>query len=268
MAIGSASTSRRSELVAAGGVTIETFLDGERGRSVVLLPSYGRDGGEDVDRVAAELAWHGHRVLRPQPRGVAGSHGPMDAVTLEDQVADVTLVIEALSDGPAIVLGHAFGNFVARALAVRHPGLVSAVVLAAAAGRRVDPEVNAAPFRAGDPALPEEERLAALRLAFFAPGHDPRAWLTGWYPDTLAMQRRSVAGIDLDAYWGAGDAPIIELIAELDPFHQRDEWTALREAYGERVRTSIIENASHALFPEQPDALAEVLLRRLPEVPR
>ena len=35
------------------------------------------------------------------------------------------------------------------------------------------------PFSAGDPALPEEERLATLRLAFFAPGHDASIWLTG-----------------------------------------------------------------------------------------
>lgn len=268
MAIRSASTPRRSELLTAGGVTIETYLDGERGQGVVILPSYGRDAGADFDRLAAELAQHGHHVLRPQPRGVAGSRGRMDGVTLEDQAADVARVIEALSDGPAVVLGHAFGNFVARVLAVRHPGHVSAVVLAAAAGRTVDPEVNAAPFRAGDPNLPEQERLAALRLAFFAPGHDPSIWLTGWHPRTLAMQRRSVAGIDLDVYWGAGEAPIIELIAALDPFHQRHEWTDLLEAYGERVRTSIIEDASHALFPEQPDAVAGVLLRQIAELPR
>ena len=34
------------------------------------------------------------------------------------------------------------------------------------------PDVSSAPFRAGDPTLPEEERLAAVRLAFFGPGHD------------------------------------------------------------------------------------------------
>jgi hypothetical protein len=42
-------------------------------------------------------------------------------------------------------------------------------------------------MRAGDLTLPDAERLAALRLAFFAPGHSASIWLTGWYPDTLRM---------------------------------------------------------------------------------
>ena len=53
--------------------------------------------------------------------------------------------------------------------------------------------VPLAPFRAGDLALPEAGRLAALELAFFAPGHDASIWLTGWYPQTLAMQHAAVA---------------------------------------------------------------------------
>jgi pimeloyl-ACP methyl ester carboxylesterase len=65
------------------------------------------------------------------------------------------------------VLGHAYGNFVARVVATNHPDRVVAIILAASSGRSVAPEVNTAPFRAGDPTLPEDERLAALPLAFF-----------------------------------------------------------------------------------------------------
>jgi hypothetical protein len=68
------------------------------------------------------------------------------------------------------------------------------------AHRRHRYEVNSAPFRAGDPALPEEERLAALRVAFFAPGPDPCSWLTGWHPTTLRMQHAAVSGIDVHRY--------------------------------------------------------------------
>jgi len=34
-------------------------------------------------------------------------------------------------------------------------------------------------MRAGDLSLPDDERLAALRLAFFAPGQDASIWLAG-----------------------------------------------------------------------------------------
>ena len=37
-------------------------------------------------------------------------------------------------------------------------------------GTKVAPTIDAAPFRAGDPARPGDERFAALKLAFFAPG--------------------------------------------------------------------------------------------------
>jgi pimeloyl-ACP methyl ester carboxylesterase len=259
---------RSSEIVTAGEATIETYVDGS-GPDVVLLPSYGRDGGDDFDPLTAALAGAGYRVLRPQPRGIARSAGPMTGVTLGEQADDVARVLDQLGRGPAVILGHAYGNFIARVLATSHPGKVAAVILAAASGHTVAPEVNAAPLRAGDPGLPEDERLAALRLAFFAPGHDPSAWLAGWYPRTLAIQHASVttAGTAVKRYWAAGTAPVLEIIAALDPFHQRNEWPDLRSELGSRVTTTVIEDASHALFPEQPAAVAHAVTGYLKTLP-
>jgi pimeloyl-ACP methyl ester carboxylesterase len=249
---------RHSEIVTTGEVSIETYIDGH-GPAVVIVPSYGRDGGRDFDPLTATLAQAGYRVLRPQPRGIAGSTGPMTGVRFDDMAHDVAAVIETLADGPAVVLGHAFGNFVARATAVHHADKVASVILAAASGKTVAPEVNSAPMRAADPALSDDERLAALRLAFFAPGHDATGWLSGWYPETLAMQVDCVHHTEVNRYWGAGNAPIFEIIAALDPFHQRNEWGDLRDRYGTRVTTTVIADASHALFPEQPAAVAEAI---------
>lgn len=250
---------RRSEMVSAGASLIETYVDG-RGAAVVLLPSYGRDAGVDFDPLTAVLTGSGYRVLRSQPRGVARSTGPMAGVTFEDMAGDVAAVIDELADGPAVILGHAFGNFVARAAAVHHPDKVAAVVLAAASGKHVAPQVASAPLRAADPSLPETARLDALRLAFFAPGHDASPWLTGWHPQTLAMQVDCAQRADVSRYWGAGNVPVLEIIAALDPFHRRDEWGDLRACYGERITTTVVEDASHALFPEQPGAVAEAVL--------
>jgi pimeloyl-ACP methyl ester carboxylesterase len=253
---------RYSEIVTTGPVSIETYIDGD-GHDVVVLPSYGRDGGDDFDPFTATLIDAGYRVLRPQPRGIAGSTGPMIGVSLGDLGDDIAQVIGKLGHGPAVVLGHAFGNFVARTVATDHPDQVTAVILAAASGPQVAPEVNSAPFRAGDPTLPEADRLAALELAFFAPGHDPSSWLTGWYPRTLAMQHAAVITAGnalLERYWSAGTAPVLEILAEYDPFHPKDQWGDLRSRIGNRVTSTVIENASHALFPEQPDAVAAAVL--------
>ena len=123
-----AGTPRHSEMVTKGDVTIETYVQGT-GPAIVMLPSTGRDGGEDFDSVAARLQAAGFKVLRPQPRGIAGSVGPMRGVSLHQLGDDVALVIDELGDGRAVIIGHAFGHFVARMTAVDHPAEVRGIVL-------------------------------------------------------------------------------------------------------------------------------------------
>lgn len=74
------------------------------------------------------------------------------------------------------------------------------------------------------------------------------------------MQHEAVKRLDPAPYWGAGGAPTLEIITEHDPFHARDEWGDLRAELGDRVTTTVIEAAGHALFPEQPDAVAETII--------
>ena len=250
--------SRHLETVKVGRAEIVTCIDGS-GPTLVVLPSYGRDGFDDFDRFTDRIVAQGWRVLRPQPRGIAGSAGPMRGIDLKDLAGDIAGVIVELADPPAVVLGHAFGNMVARVLSVEHADLVRGVILAAASATTVAPEVAETPFIAGDPTRPEEERLAALRLAFFAPGHDPHPWLEGWYPDTLAMQRGAVAKIDLTPYWSGGNTPLLEIDARHDPFKPDAFRSELRDKVGDRVTTVMIEDAAHALFPEQPDLVAEAV---------
>src|SRR5215468_993647 len=179
-------------VIALGDVRIEILGQGQ-GNLVVLLPSLGR-GAADFDVVAERLADAGYRVLRPQPRGIGGSRGPLAGIDLHDCAADVATVIAQDNNGPAFVVGHAFGNRVARMLATDRPELVRAVALVAAnIGKAPSrPEVRAAIRASADASLPDEERIKALQFAFFAPGNDPRGWLGGWHPDVLAAQR--VAG--------------------------------------------------------------------------
>jgi pimeloyl-ACP methyl ester carboxylesterase len=151
----------------------------------------------------------------------------------------------------------------------RYSEIVTAGDVSIGSGKTVPPEINAAPFRAGDPGLPGDERLAALRLAFFAPGHDASVWLSGWYPETLRMQRTAAsasgsatggaagsARSQVSRYWNAGAVPIFQIIAEFDPFLPKDQWGQLRSELGPRVTSTVIKDASHALFPEQPVAVA------------
>lgn len=265
-----AGQSRRGEIVQGNGIAIEAYVEGPvGGPAVVMLPSTGRDGAEDFDAVAARLAAAGFRVLRPQPRGIGASTGPMQGVSLHGLADDVALVIERLGAGRAVIIGHAFGHFVARMVAVDHPALVRGVVLAAAAASTYPPDVAAAPGKIADPATPEAERLSTLQMAFFAPGHDAREWLHGWYPAVQRMQAdsREKAGVKQSDWWSAGAAPLLELIPAADPFKPRDKWDEMKISYGDRVTVAVIPDASHALFPEQPGAVADAVIAWVKTLP-
>jgi len=268
---GVAPSPRERELVAAGESRIEVIAEGQ-GPLVVILPSRGRDS-EDYDEVAAGIAKAGYRVLRPQPRGTCRSTGPTKGLTLHDFARDVAAVIAHAGGGPAVVAGHAFGNWVARMTAADHPRLVRGVVILAAAAKSYPgfagaKELVEAVKKAGDPALADAERLKYLRAAFFAPGHDASVWLKGWVPEVNESQFAAGRATRQEEWWGAGTAPLLDLQAALDPFKPRETMNELKEEFGERVTIAVIPDASHALIPEQPAAVIAVIVAWMRKLPR
>jgi pimeloyl-ACP methyl ester carboxylesterase len=250
---------RTRTIVPAGEAHIELIAEGE-GPLLVLLPSSSRDS-EDFDAIAVAFAAAGLRVLRPQPRGMGASVGRMEGLTLHDLAADVAAVIEAEDGGGAVVLGHAFGQWVARTLAADRPDLVRGVVLAAAAAKSAPPDLREHLARCANTDLPDTARLAALRVAFFAPGHDPSEWLSGWHKAAGAAQRAASNATPQADWWTAGAAPVLDVQAEQDPWRPRDTLNQMRDDLGaERVTVVVIADASHALVPEQPDKLVAAVL--------
>jgi pimeloyl-ACP methyl ester carboxylesterase len=241
-------------------VTIEVLAQG-RGRRIVLLPSLGRGAG-DFDPIAERLAGAGFRVLRPQPRGIGDSRGPMTGINLHDYAADVAALIEHDGGDAAFVVGHAFGNRVARMLATLRPDLVRAVSLIAAnVGHAPSPpKVREAIKASANPSLPDAQRLAALQFAFFAPGNDARSWLAGWYPDVLAAQRLAGDRTSRQEDYAAGQAPILYLQPDHDPLAHAQDADEFKRALGDRVTIVVIRNASHAAVAEAPDAISDALI--------
>jgi len=254
-------------VTARGDVQIEVLSQGA-GPLVVLLPSLGR-GAEDFDAVAARVAVAGFRVVRPQPRGIGASRGPLSGIDLHDYANDVAAVVEHAADGPAFVVGHAFGNRVARLLATVRPELVRAVALVAAnVGRDPSPpKVREAIKASADLALPEDQRLAALQFAFFAPGNDARAWLAGWHPDVLAAERIAGDKTPREEDYAAGHAPVLYLQPDHDPLAGVENAQEYRRALGDRVTVVVIPHAGHAVVTEQPGRVANELIRYAKRLP-
>jgi pimeloyl-ACP methyl ester carboxylesterase len=256
---------RHRVLIPTGDAKIDTIVEGD-GPLVVMLPSRGRDS-EDYDEVAAYIARHGFRVLRPQPRGILASSGPMRRLTLHDYARDVAMVIAAQHNGPAVVVGHAYGNWVARMTAVDYPALVRGVVLAAAAAKTYPPGLSVAVSKVADPSLPEAERRQYLEQAFFAEGHDPSAWLKGWYPEASQSQNEAAQATPKSAWWSGGSVPLLDLQAGEDPFKPAASRNELRDEFDNRVSIVVIPGTSHALLPEAPAVVADAIvawIKRLP----
>jgi len=254
----SAEEARSREIVRYDNVEIDLIAEG-RGPLVVMLPSRGRDS-EDFDDVASRLAQAGYRVLRPQPRGAGKSTGPLEGIRMQDLARDVAHVIAREKAGPAVIAGHAYGNWVARMTATDHPALVRGIVLMAAAARTFPDELRAAVQQSADASLPDEQRLAALRKGFFLPAHDASVWLRGWAPAANKAQGVAASATKQAEYWQAGTVPMLDLVPDRDPFKPKEKWNESREEFGERVSVVVIANASHALIPEQPGAVVDAIV--------
>ncbi len=242
--------------VAADGVTLRARTLGS-GPPLMMLPSLAR-GPADFDALAAQVP--GHTVVLFEPRWFGGSDGPEDA-SLFDLADDASRVLAAICPGEAAdVIGHALGNRVARTFAARHPDQVKRLLLFASGGQAPIPrEVLAA--LAGSIAQgekPDAERLADIGLAFFARGHDPAVWLTGWVPRAGRLQQAALGRTPSSDWQTAGSAPILVIQATEDPVAPIANARALQALAPGRVKVVSLPHASHAMLPEQPAALAAV----------
>lgn len=242
--------------VTNGDATISYYAQG-KGPLILFIASTGR-GTEEFGDLAKRLAQHGYRVLRPEPRGIGASKGPMTGVSFHDFANDFAAVIRN-EGGNAIVAGHAYGGWIARTLAADHPDLTRGVVLVAAGARKWPKELSEAITMINDPASTREQRLAGLRLAFFAKGNDPTAWLDGWHQDVTKSQRAARKLTKQGDWWAAGRAPILDLQGSADPFRPAESRLELKSEFGDRVTVAVIGNASHALPAEKPAETANAI---------
>ena len=231
------------------------------GDSVVLVSSLGRSIS-DFDALMGDLEAAGYQAIGVSHRGIDGSSPAVAGLTLRDFADDVARAVMRFSDRPAHLVGHAYGNRIVRCLAADRPELVRSVTLIAAGGQVPPaPEIGAALMRIFELDRSEEERLTDIQLVFFSAGHDPSVWLGGWSPETKKMQWDARDSVPY-AEWGhAGSAPVLVIQGLDDPMATPENGSVLREQLGtDRVKVVDLPNASHAMLPEQPEAIARELL--------
>lgn len=247
------------------GQKISYLSNSVQGPRVLLLSSLGRSVADYSD-LAGRLGAAGYHVTAVDVRGVGASDlfGNPRAITLYDLAKDVQQALRA--DGwqkgeRLVVIGHAFGNRLARALAHQYPDEVRGVVLLAAGGAQNiqdDPKAWKSLLQSFDLDLPEADHEAAIRYAFFAEGNKiPVSWRGGWFPQAAKLCIAAVKNTP-EAEWRAGDgkSPILVLQAADDRIAPPEHTSLLlKQQFPNRVTVVNIDHAGHALLPEQPDAI-------------
>ncbi len=245
-------------VIASGEAKIAVRTVGT-GAPVLMIPSLGRSVA-DFDDLAQRLAREGRMVILAEPRNIGASVGPAPK-TLADLADDAGAAIDGVCDGPVDVIGHAFGQRVARQLAARHPKKVRSLITLAAGGRVAMPEGvrKSLELSASQGTATDAVRLAALQHVFFARGKDASMWLSGWHPEAARQQAAASQATDVSNWWSAGGVDMLVVQATEDPIAPPANGEMLRTEAGARVRVVSLPHASHAMLPEQPDAVAAVV---------
>jgi pimeloyl-ACP methyl ester carboxylesterase len=249
--------------IEVGDATLDCTFYGS-GTPIVLLANAGCSTGY-FDELAHVLAAGGLQAICVNMRGTGESRGALDGITVHDLAADVAGVIEAVDCGPAHLVGHAFGNRIARCLAADRPALVRSVILLAAGGL-IGPATPpgtplGTPFRnATDVKMNGSDCVTKLGARWLSPASDPKilAEVECWPAVHLACFAAG-RGMALEEWWGAGTAPLLVIQGLDDEAAPPGNGHALREQFGERVRVIDLPRAGHFLLLEQPEAVSRAV---------
>src|SRR6516162_4761085 len=242
-----------------GDATLDCTLCG-LGAPVVLLANAGCSTGY-FDHLARALVTGGFQTISINMRGVGGSCGSLDGATLHDLAGDVAGVVKAIGCGPVHLIGHAFGNRIARCLAVDRPALVRSVTLLAAGGLIVPSTPPGTNFRnATEVKMNGSDCVTVLGARWLSPASDPKvlAQVECW-PAVLVAHLATSRGVALEEWWGAGTAPLLVIQGLDDEIAPAGNGYALREQFGERVRVIDLPRAAHFLVLEQPEAVTRAV---------
>lgn len=262
------------------------------GDDVVMLLHGWPEDGSMWHRVAPMLVEAGYRVVCPDLKGYGRSDAPTRGYDPETLADEISQLIRNLHAHKAVLVGHDWGGAVALATAFRHPGMVSALVLASSPYRQLDlrrswhvplmnlpllpqlafrhaarPLVRAAVHYASKvhESFPDEviDRYAASVQA------RPEAWLA--YYRTLSRRavldwglrrtRKRVAAFGAPARQNPLRVPTLVIWGEQDPV--TPVHLATRVAHDLGAELEVVPDVGHFVPDEDPLAFARALVRFL-----
>ena len=241
---------RQTQIVDVGEARLECTVSGS-GDPLVVLANAGCSTGY-LESFGERIP--GAQIIAINMRGVGASEGPLGSATLHDLASDVAGALEALQCGPAHILGHAFGNRIARCLTADHPAMVRSVILVAAGGLIGPSTPLGSVFRDTPPTKLMGPECVALGARWLSPASDPSilAAVECW-PQVHIAHLATSGRVQRDEWWTGGNAPLLVIQGLDDIAAPPGNGHALRDQLGARVQLVDIPRAGHFVIVEQPD---------------
>ena len=208
------------------------------------------------------------RVIAYDHRGHGSSAAPDGPYSMADLADDAAVLLRELDTGPVVWIGLSMGAMVGQELALRHPSLVRALVLANTTSGY--PEAAREAWR---------QRIATVRaqgIEAIADAVMGRYFHDGFRSEhaaTVARFRRRVVSTDVQGYIGCCNAvgtvdttarlhtvaaPVLVIAGELDQGTPPEMARTLAEAVP-GAQLLVLKEASHLAYVEQPQAFGEAV---------
>jgi 3-oxoadipate enol-lactonase len=224
------------------------------------------------DGLAAHLAAAKHPVLRYDHRGHGESAVPTGPYSMDDLVDDAARLIREWGRGPVVWVGLSMGGMVGQGLAIRHPELIKALVLANTTSKYPDAaqavfDQRVSAVQAGGMASIVESVLERYFSAAFRAERSQhvegfRGTVLRSHPAGYAASCRAVGNVAwLDRLSGIA-CPTLVIAGALDVGAP----PAMSHAMAERIpgaQLVVFDEASHLSVVEQPELFTQTLERFL-----
>ncbi|WP_405442271.1 alpha/beta hydrolase [Streptomyces avidinii] len=242
--------------VTANGVLTHLVTTGSDPTTVVFVPGTNFNAAASLP-LATALVAAGHRLVLPDVPGQPGLSSEKRTVSggrLSWYGTWLSEVLETVTAGPAVVIGHSFGAAIALSspspridrLVLVSPGGLGKLCLAPGL-----PAASATWFMRPTPA-----RSTRLLHAMLAPGHQPRAELVEWM--TLVARHSRSSGAPGRADLPRHAVPRLVASGAHDAFlPPRRLAPVVRATLGTGLH--VIPDAGHLVVEEHPDRLAALV---------
>ena len=251
---------------------VEWSADDPNAELVLALPGSGGDYSR-YKRIGPLIAAAGYRLIVMNQRGIMGSTGALEDLTLHDLADDVIAVADQLGAERFHMVGWAFGNRTSRMLATDYPQRVASVTLIAAGGI-----VSALTERGelasllGDRDLSFEEKMRLARRTLFSPAsaealvEDYVTSLKYW-PAARSAQQQANRNTPLEEWVAGGEGPLLMVMGEDDLTAPVENGHIMKAEHGDRLTLVVVPDAGHVVGLEKPAETTAAIVQFLKNHP-